>query len=166
MNALNIIKKTQLLPLTTLVSRDDVEPLCDILMNVSIPLVEITLRDERTLEIVDEFKKFPEINLGIGTIRTKSHIDIAIEANASFLITPGFSNDLADYAVSKKIVMIPGVQTPSEIMKASEAGFKTLKFFPAELSGGVSRLKAYKSVFSDIKFIPTGGITEIGRAHV
>ena len=62
MNALNIIKKTQLLPLTTLVSRDDVEPLCDILMDVSIPLVEITLRDERTLEIVDEFKKFPEIN--------------------------------------------------------------------------------------------------------
>jgi len=56
--------------------------------------------------------------------------------------------------------MIPGVQTPSEIMKASEAGFKTLKFFPAELSGGVSRLKAYKSVFSDIKFIPTGGITD------
>ena len=74
MNALNIINKTQLLPLTTLVSRDDVEPLCNILMDVSIPLVEITLRDERTLEIVDEFKKFPEINLGIGTIRTKSHI--------------------------------------------------------------------------------------------
>ena len=160
MNALNIIKKTQLLPLTTLVSRDDVEPLCDILMDVSIPLVEITLRDERTLEIVDEFKKFPEINLGIGTIRTKSHIDIANEASASFLITPGFSEDLADYAASKNIVMIPGVQTPSEIMKASEAGFKTLKFFPAELSGGVSRLKAYKSVFSDIKFIPTGGITD------
>ncbi|MGB1460493.1 MAG: bifunctional 4-hydroxy-2-oxoglutarate aldolase/2-dehydro-3-deoxy-phosphogluconate aldolase, partial [Gammaproteobacteria bacterium] len=137
MNALNIIKKTQLLPLTTLVSRDDVEPLCDILMDVSIPLVEITLRDERTLEIVDEFKKFPEINLGIGTIRTKSHIDIANKANASFLITPGFSEDLADYAASKNIVMIPGVQTPSEIMKASEAGFKTLKFFPAELSGGV-----------------------------
>jgi 2-dehydro-3-deoxyphosphogluconate aldolase/(4S)-4-hydroxy-2-oxoglutarate aldolase len=55
--------------------------------------------------------------------------------------------------------MIPGVQTPSEIMKANKAGFSTLKFFPAELSGGVSRLNAYKSVFPDIKFIPTGGIT-------
>ena len=159
MSILNLINKTRLLPLTTLISREDVEPLCDILFDTSIPFIEITLRDERTLEIIDEFKKFPDIHLGVGTIRTKEHIDIAAEADASFLITPGFSESLANHAALKNIPMIPGVQTPSEIINANEAGFSTLKFFPAELSGGVSRLNTYKSVFPDIKFIPTGGIT-------
>ena len=159
MSVFNIINETKLIPLTTLTSREDVEPLCEVLTEASIPIIEITLRDERTLDIIDEFKKFPEVHLGVGTIRSKSHIDLATNAKASFLITPGFSENLSNYAKQKNIPLIPGVQTPSEIIKANEAGLSTLKFFPAELSGGVNRLKAYKSVFSDIKFIPTGGIT-------
>ena len=159
MSIFNVITETKLIPLTTITSREDVEPLCEVLVEASIPLVEITLRDERTLDIIDEFKKFPEVYLGVGTIRSESHIDLAINASASFLITPGYSENLLNYAKQKNMPLIPGVQTPSEIMKANEAGLSTLKFFPAELSGGVDRLKAYKSVFSDIKFIPTGGIT-------
>lgn len=159
MSIFNVITETKLIPLTTITSREDVEPLCEVLVEASIPLVEITLRDERTLDIIDEFKKFPEVYLGVGTIRSELHIDLAINASASFLITPGYSENLLNYAKQKNMPLIPGVQTPSEIMKANEAGLSTLKFFPAELSGGVDRLKAYKSVFSDIKFIPTGGIT-------
>ena len=159
MSIFNVINETKLIPLTTITSREDVEPLCEVLVEASIPLIEITLRDKRTLDIIDEFKKFPEVHLGVGTIRSESHIDLAINASASFLITPGYSENLLNYAKQKNIPLIPGVQTPSEIMKANEAGLSTLKFFPAELSGGVNRLKAYKSVFSDIKFIPTGGIT-------
>ena len=159
MSIFNVITETKLIPLTTITSREDVEPLCEVLVEASIPLVEITLRDERTLDIIDEFKKFPEVYLGVGTIRSELHIDLAINASASFLITPGYSENLLNYAKQKNMPLIPGVQTPSEIMKANEAGLSTLKFFPAELSGGVDRLKAYKSVFADIKFIPTGGIT-------
>lgn len=159
MSIFNIINEAKLIPLTTITSREDVEPLCEVLVEASIPLIEITLRDKRTLDIIDEFNKFPEVHLGVGTIRSESHIDLAINASASFLITPGYSENLLNYAKQKNIPLIPGVQTPSEIMKANEAGLSTLKFFPAELSGGVDRLKAYKSVFSDIKFIPTGGIT-------
>lgn len=159
MSIFNIINDTKLIPLTTITSREDVEPLCEVLVEASIPLIEITLRDHRTLDIIDEFNKFPEVHLGVGTIRSESHIDIAINASASFLISPGYSENLLNYAKQKNIPLIPGVQTPSEIIKANEAGLSTLKFFPAELSGGVDRLKAYRSVFSDIKFIPTGGIT-------
>ena len=159
MSIFNVIAEIKLIPLTTITSREDVEPLCEVLVEASIPLVEITLRDERTLDIIDEFKKFPEVYLGVGTIRSESNIDLAINASASFLITPGYSENLLNYAKQKNMPLIPGVQTPSDIMKANEAGLSTLKFFPAELSGGVDRLKAYKSVFSDIKFIPTGGIT-------
>ena len=159
MSIFNVINETKLIPLTTITSREDVEPLCEVLIEASIPLIEITLRDKRTLDIIGEFKKFAEVHLGVGTIRSKSHIDLAINANASFVITPGYSENLLNYAKQNNISLIPGVQTPSEIMKANEAGLSNLKFFPAELSGGVDRLKAYKSVFSDIKFIPTGGIT-------
>ena len=159
MSIFNVIAEIKLIPLTTITSREDVEPLCEVLVEASIPLVEITLRDERTLDIIDEFKKFPEVDLGVGTIRSESHIDLAINASASFLITPGYSENLLNYAKQKNMPLIPGVQTPSEIMKANEAGLSTLKFFPAELSGGLDRLKAYKSAFPDIKFIPTGGIT-------
>ena len=159
MSIFNIINDTKLIPLTTITSREDVEPLCEVLIEASIPLIEITLRDERTLDVIDEFNKFPEVHLGVGTIRSESHIDLAINASASFLISPGYSENLLNYAKQNNIPLIPGVQTPSEIIKANEAGLTTLKFFPAELSGGVDRLKAYRSVFSDIKFIPTGGIT-------
>jgi 2-dehydro-3-deoxyphosphogluconate aldolase/(4S)-4-hydroxy-2-oxoglutarate aldolase len=159
MSIFNIINETKLIPLTTITSREDVEPLCEVLIEASIPLIEITLRDERTLDVIDEFNKFPEVHLGVGTIRSESHIDLAINASASFLISPGYSENLLNYAKQNNIPLIPGVQTPSEIIKANEAGLTTLKFFPAELSGGVDRLKAYRSVFSDIKFIPTGGIT-------
>jgi 2-dehydro-3-deoxyphosphogluconate aldolase/(4S)-4-hydroxy-2-oxoglutarate aldolase len=159
MSIFNIINDTKLIPLTTITSREDVEPLCEVLIKASIPLIEITLRDERALDIIDEFNKFPEVHLGVGTIRSESHIDLAINASASFLISPGYSENLLNYAKQNNIPLIPGVQTPSEIIKANEAGLTTLKFFPAELSGGVDRLKAYRSVFSDIKFIPTGGIT-------
>ena len=159
MNIFNVIDENKLIPLTTITSREDVEPLCEVLVEASIPLIEITLRDHRTLDIIDEFNKFPEVHLGVGTIRSESHIDIAINASASFLISPGYSENLLNYAKQNNIPLIPGVQTPSEIIKANEAGLSTLKFFPAELSGGVDRLKAYRSVFSDIKFIPTGGIT-------
>ena len=159
MSIFNIINETKLIPLTTITSREDVGPLCEVLVKASIPLIEITLRDERTLDAIDEFNKFPEVHLGVGTIRSESHIDLAINASASFLISPGYSENLLNYAKQNNIPLIPGVQTPSEIIKANEAGLTTLKFFPAELSGGVDRLKAYRSVFSDIKFIPTGGIT-------
>ena len=159
MSIFNIINETKLIPLTTITSREDVEPLCEVLIEASIPLIEITLRDERTLDVIDEFNKFPEVHLGVGTIRSESHIDLAINASASFLISPGYSENLLNYAKQNNIPLIPGVQTPSEIIKANEAGLTTLKFFPAELSGGVDRLKAYRSVFSDIKIIPTGGIT-------
>jgi 2-dehydro-3-deoxyphosphogluconate aldolase/(4S)-4-hydroxy-2-oxoglutarate aldolase len=84
MSIFNIINETKLIPLTTITSREDVEPLCEVLIEASIPLIEITLRDERTLDIIDEFNKFPEVHLGVGTIRSESHIDLAINASASF----------------------------------------------------------------------------------
>ncbi len=101
MDITNIISSNQLLPLATLTSRDQVEPLVNVLINTGLPLVEITLRDERTIDILDEFKKHPNITLGVGTIKNSNQIDKAVEAGASFLITPGFTKKLSQYAFQK-----------------------------------------------------------------
>ena len=160
MSVVQLIKKLKVIPLATLVTEEEVSQVCKSLKSSEVPIIEITLRDDRVKNILKYFKNYPEIRLGVGTIRNLTDIDLAIESGASFLITPGFSPTLSSYAQKKNILLIPGIQTPSEIMQASEAGHKILKFFPAELSGGVERLHAYKSVFPDISFIPTGGITE------
>jgi 2-dehydro-3-deoxyphosphogluconate aldolase/(4S)-4-hydroxy-2-oxoglutarate aldolase len=160
MDIIQIIKKLKTIPLGTLVSEEEVTGICNSLKVAEVPIIEVTLRDKKVRNILKYFKNYPEIKLGVGTVRNIKDIDLAIESGASFIITPGFSSALSSYAKQKNILLIPGIQTPSEIMQASEAGHKILKFFPAELSGGVDRIKAYKSVFRDITFIPTGGITE------
>jgi 2-dehydro-3-deoxyphosphogluconate aldolase/(4S)-4-hydroxy-2-oxoglutarate aldolase len=160
MDVLKLITELKIIPLGTLVSEEDVSKICDCLIKADTPIIEVTLRDERVKKILKYFKNYPDIFLGVGTIRRTSDIDLAIQSGATFIITPGFSEKLSSYAKQKNILLIPGIQTPSEIMQASEFGHKILKFFPAELSGGTKRLSAYKSVFPDISFIPTGGITE------
>ena len=165
MSILKTIKKNKIIPLGTLVNEDEVLNICNCLTEADIPLIEVTLRDKRVIDAIPSFKKYPNIYLGIGTIRTTEQVDLAINAGASFAITPGFSPKISDYASSKGFVLIPGVQTASEVMAASEAGHMVLKFFPAELSGGINKLNAFKSVFPDITFIPTGGITNKNIAN-
>ncbi len=117
------------------------------------------------IDAIPSFKKYPNIYLGIGTIRTTEQVDLAINAGASFAITPGFSPKISDYASSKGLVLIPGVQLASEVMAPRQAGQKVLKFFPDELSGGIDKLNAFKSVCPDITFIPTGSITNKNIAN-
>jgi 2-dehydro-3-deoxyphosphogluconate aldolase/(4S)-4-hydroxy-2-oxoglutarate aldolase len=106
------------------------------------------------------FKNILGLLLDLEPIRTIDDIDLAINNNFTFGITPGFSPNLCSYAQSKNFLIIPGIQSASEIMQASEMGYSILKFFPAELSGGAKKLKALQSVFPDISFIPTGGVNK------
>ena len=164
MDVIQLIKNLKIIPLGTLVSEEEVIGICNSLKTAEVPIIEVTLRDERTRNILKYFKNYPEIKLCVGTVRDIKDIDLAIDSGASLVITPGFSSTLSTYASQKNILLIPGIQTPSEIMQASEFGHRILKFFPAELSGGVDRINAYKSVFPDITFIPTGGINEINMS--
>jgi len=164
MDVIQLIKNLKIIPLGTLVSEEEVIGICNSLKTAEVPIIEVTLRDERTKNILKYFKNYPEIKLCVGTVRDIKDIDLAIDSGASLVITPGFSSTLSNYASQKNIQLIPGTQTPSDIMQASESGHRILKFFPAELSGGVDRINAYKSVFPDITFIPTGGINEVNMS--
>ena len=93
-----IFKKYKLIPLATLKSKEEVKNISRLLLDNNIPIFELTLRDSAVYDIADEFQNFPEINLGIGTIKTRSDIDFAKSIGAKFGISPGFNHELSEYA--------------------------------------------------------------------
>ena len=96
---------------------------------------------------------------GAGTVMTTEHIDKAIAAGAEFIVTPGFDPELVAYSIEKGIAIYPGCTTPTDYHAAYKFGLKVLKFFPAEQSGGLAKIKAMSAPFPMFKVMPTGGIS-------
>lgn len=158
---MNIIKQIEgkTLPIIEIETPQDVVPLSQILIEEGLTVIEITLRTPGSIEAIKLLREeHPYITIGAGTVLTNEQAKEAVEAGADFIVSPGFDPELVKYAISNKIVIIPGVNNPSQIQQALSFGLKTLKFFPAELSGGVKYLKAMGAVYRDVKFIPSGGI--------
>lgn len=124
-----------------------------------LPVVEMTLRSPNALKVTEAIARaVPEAVLGLGTVLDKGQISAAISAGARFLVSPGATSALADAAAACSVPFLPGIATISEAMRLRELGFRTLKFFPAESSGGVAALKGFQPVLPDLSFCPTGGI--------
>ena len=98
------------------------------------------------------------MNIGAGTVINAEQCNEAIEAGAKFIVSPGLSVGAANVCNEKNVPYYPGCVTPTEIMQALELGITTVKFFPANVYGGLSALKALSAPFPQIKFIPTGGV--------
>ena len=101
----------------------------------------------------------PDMLVGAGTVLTTEHIDKAVAAGAHFIVTPGFDAELVAYAQKKNIAIYPGCTTPSDYHAALKFGLEVLKFFPAEQSGGLAKIKAMSAPFPMFKVMPTGGIS-------
>jgi 2-dehydro-3-deoxyphosphogluconate aldolase / (4S)-4-hydroxy-2-oxoglutarate aldolase len=129
-----------------------------------LPIVEMTLRSPNALAVTEAIaRQVPEAMLGLGTVLDRSQIAMAINAGARFLVSPGVTPALAEAAAACAVPFLPGIATISEAMRLRELGFRTLKFFPAESSGGVAALKGFAPVLRDLAFCPTGGI-DLGKA--
>ncbi|NIZ41021.1 bifunctional 4-hydroxy-2-oxoglutarate aldolase/2-dehydro-3-deoxy-phosphogluconate aldolase [Entomospira entomophila] len=134
--------------------------LAQALQNAKIPIAEVTFRTDNAAECITAIRKaMPSILVGAGTILTEDQVRQAKDAGAQFLVSPGFNPKVVEYALKLNLPITPGVCTPSEMEQASSFGLNILKFFPAELYGGVALLKTLYSVYPHIKFIPTGGIS-------
>jgi hypothetical protein len=105
----------------------------------------------------------PEAVIGLGTVTRRDHIAAALDIGARFLVSPGFSAEIADLARQSKLPFLPGIATASELMAALDFGFSILKFFPAEPAGGIDMLRALHGPFPDALFCPTGGIDAARR---
>lgn len=124
-----------------------------------LPCAEITFRTAGAGTAIAALARSVDgLLVGAGTVLTTGQVDAALDAGASFLVAPGFNPAVVEHALARGARMIPGVCTPSEIEMAMAMGLTTMKFFPAEVSGGVRFLTAVAPVYQAARFIPTGGI--------
>ena len=129
------------------------------LKNYGINCAEITFRTACAAEaIAYASEKYPEMNIGAGTVINAEQCEKALEAGAKFIVSPGLSVAVAEICKNNNIPYYPGCVTPTEIMQALELGITVVKFFPAHIYGGLKAMKALSAPFPQIKFIPTGGV--------
>ena len=138
----------------------DAAPLAKALCEGGIPVAEVTFRAAGADLAIRAMKEAcPEMIVGAGTVLTTEQIDKALAAGAQFIVSPGFDPELVAYAQSKNLPIYPGCTTPTDYHAAYKFGLEVLKFFPAEQSGGLAKIKAMAAPFPMFKVMPTGGIS-------
>ena len=158
---LNFIQQVGFVPLIVLEDKEDAVPLAKALVAGGIPIAEVTFRTDAALDIIKEMKAHvPEILLGAGTVHTVEQAEQAVDAGAVFIVTPGFNPEVVSWCVEHHVDVLPGITAPSDIEKAMRFGLDVCKFFPAEVYGGVKVLKGLKGPYGNMKFMPTGGVSE------
>ena len=162
MNAMNqAISRIGIVPVIKLSDPErDAVPLAEALCAGDVPVAEVTFRAagaDRAIRLMKEAR--PEMIVGAGTVTTTAHIDAVIAAGGQFIVTPGFDPELVAYAQEKGIPIYPGCTTPTDYHAALKFGLELIKFFPAEQSGGLAKIKAMSAPFPQFRVMPTGGIS-------
>lgn len=154
-----LFSEYKIVPVVVIENADQALILAELLVEEKLPLMEITFRSAAAAgAIVAVKKRIGGIAVGAGTLTGRDAIDAAIDAGSDFFVAPGFNPANVQYAALKGKCLIPGVSNPSLVEQAMELGLSLLKFFPAEDAGKTGMLKAFKSVYPDVSFMPTGGI--------
>ncbi len=152
---------TGIVPVVVLNNVEDAVPLANALLKGGIDFMEITFRTECAAECIAKIsKEVPEVVVGAGTVLNVEQAKLAVENGAKFIVSPGLDEETVTWAIGNNIPVIPGCVTPTEIMKAISLGLKVVKFFPADVYGGIKAIKALSAPFGQIKFLPTGGVSE------
>ncbi len=158
---ISILRETKVVPVITIHDVNDARPLAEALLAGGIRVAEITLRTDAALDAAKRIKAdCPDMIIGIGTVITPAQIDQCADMGADFIVTPGTTNKLAAHLVKRGVPAVPGISTTGEAVGLMEYGFDFLKFFPAEANGGIAALKAIGGPLHQLKFMPTGGISE------
>ncbi len=149
----------KVIPVIAINKVEDAIPLGRTLVENGMPCAEITFRTDCAADAIRAMREaFPEMLIGAGTILTNEQVDQAVDAGVDFIVSPGFNPRTVQYCLDQNVAIVPGVNNPSLVEQAMEMGLRTLKFFPAEPSGGVNMLKALTAVYP-VKFMPTGGVS-------
>lgn len=149
----------RLVPVVVIKNLDDTEKILAALKKDGINCAEITFRTACAKEAIAlAVEKFPDMNVGAGTVINGRQCVEALKAGAKFIVSPGLSVEVAEICKANDVPYYPGCVTPTEIMQALDLGITTVKFFPANVYGGLKALKALSAPFPQVKFIPTGGV--------
>jgi 2-dehydro-3-deoxyphosphogluconate aldolase / (4S)-4-hydroxy-2-oxoglutarate aldolase len=156
--ALETISRLRLVPVVAIHDADHSHDLADALIAGGLPCAEITFRTDAAADTIAKMAARGDLLVGAGTVLTTDQVKIAMDAGATFIVSPGFNPDVVSYCLEQGIAVTPGVATPTDIEAALKLGLKALKFFPAEAFGGLKTLKAIGAPYGEVRFIPTGGI--------
>ena len=147
------------IPVVVIKELAETDKILTALKNVGINCAEITFRTACAAEaIAYAVANYPDMEIGAGTVINAAQCEAALAAGATFIVSPGLSPAVAEICGERNIPYYPGCVTPTEIMAALELGITTVKFFPANIYGGLKALKALSAPFPQVKFIPTGGV--------
>jgi 2-dehydro-3-deoxyphosphogluconate aldolase/(4S)-4-hydroxy-2-oxoglutarate aldolase len=143
----------------------DAVPLAKAIEAGGIPCAEITFRTDAAEDAIRRVAgECPDMLVGAGTVLSAEQIDRAIRAGAQFIVTPGFNPRVVSHALKQGVPIVPGCSTPTDIEQALEFGLEVVKFVPAEQSGGLSYLRAVAAPYSQVRFMPTGGVSAANLA--
>ncbi|MBY7981705.1 bifunctional 4-hydroxy-2-oxoglutarate aldolase/2-dehydro-3-deoxy-phosphogluconate aldolase [Vibrio fluvialis] len=153
------LREIKVVPVIAIKDANKAVKLAEVLIENGLPCAEVTFRTEQAALAMKNMREaFPDMLIGAGTVLTTAQVDQAIEAGVDFVVSPGFNPTTVKYCQQRGVTIVPGVNNPSLVEQAMEMGLDTLKFFPAEPSGGVSMLKALTAVYP-VSFMPTGGVS-------
>lgn len=165
-HAADLLRDAGVLPVITVHTLDEARAIADALLEGGLNTLELTLRTPVAIDALALLKRErPDIVIGAGTILNADNIRAAVDAGADFLVTPGTPAALADALVDSSIPAVPGAATPTEFMALRERGFRNCKLFPASAVGGLAMLKGLAGPLHDMRFCPTGGISESNAAE-
>ncbi|MCQ2742469.1 MAG: bifunctional 4-hydroxy-2-oxoglutarate aldolase/2-dehydro-3-deoxy-phosphogluconate aldolase [Bacilli bacterium] len=149
----------KLIPVVVLKTVEETKTVLEALKDNNINCAEICFRTECAAEAIAlAVKEFPDMEIGAGTVINAEQCREALKAGAQFIVSPGFSAGVADVCKEAGISYLPGCATPTEIMMALDHGITTVKFFPADVYGGLKAIKAISAAFPQVRFCPTGGV--------
>jgi len=160
MTLLEIMRTSAVIPVIVIDNPDHAVPLAKALVAGGIRVLEVTLRTPHALGAIRAMSEVEGAIVGVGTLTQPEEFAAARDAGAVFGVSPGLTDSLISAAKSSGLPLLPGVMTPSEVMKAREQGFKQLKLFPAVPAGGIGLLNAIGGPLPDVHFCPTGGISQ------
>lgn len=154
------LEEIKLLPLYTATDLKYLDDLEEILLQNDVPFIEVTFRSDLALEAINKLSKSGKLIVGAGTVRTLEQAKNAIENGAMFIVSPAVIPEIIEYCIEKKVPIFPGTATPTDIQRVVSYGLNVVKYFPADIYGGLKAIKALSGPFYDVKFLPTGGINE------
>ncbi|WP_022942303.1 bifunctional 4-hydroxy-2-oxoglutarate aldolase/2-dehydro-3-deoxy-phosphogluconate aldolase [Psychromonas hadalis] len=153
------LAKIKVIPVIAIERAEDIIPLGKALSENGLPAAEITFRSDAAVEAIRLLREAqPDMLIGAGTVLNREQAIAAKEAGATFVVSPGLNPTTVKACQEIGIDIIPGVNSPSAVEAALELGLTTLKFFPAEASGGINMLKSLLAPYTQIQLMPTGGI--------
>lgn len=156
---LGTIRDLGVVPVVVIDDPEHAEPLGDALMAGGLPCAEITFRTEAAAPAIGRLASaLPELLVGAGTVLTVQQAEAALDAGSRFVVSPGFDDDVVEWCLRRRVPVVPGVQTATEMTRAVRAGLSLVKFFPSELAGGVDAIRSLSGVFPGMEFMATGGI--------